>query len=101
VPGPSGTIAHAQLTLGNGIIMVSSTSEDEFGSKTVAPVDGRVTQSPYVIVADVDAHYEGAVAAGADIVIEIVDQPHGHRVYIARDPEGRLWNFGSYDPWQG
>lgn len=99
VPGEPGTIAHAQLTLGNGMIMVSSVSDDEFGNRTMAPVDGRVTQSPYVIVADVDAHYKQAKAAGAEIVLEISDQPHNQRMYSARDPEGHLWNFGRYDPW--
>ena len=53
-----------------------------------------------LIVADADAHYLRAKQAGADIVIEIADQDHGGRLYSCRDPEGHLWNFGSYDPWE-
>ena len=34
------------------------------------------------------------------ITIEIKDEDYGGRVYSCRDPQGQLWNFGSYDPWQ-
>ena len=40
-------------------------------------------------------HREG----GAAIVMEPEDQGHGGRLHACRDPEGHLWNFGSYDPW--
>ncbi|MDE2640756.1 MAG: VOC family protein, partial [Chloroflexota bacterium] len=60
---------------------------------------GALTSSPYVIVPDVDAHCARARAAGAEVVMEPADQDYGGRLYAARDPEGQLWNFGSYDPW--
>ena len=41
-----------------------------------------------------------AKAAGAETVIDIADQDHGGRAYTCRDPEGHVWNFGDYDPWQ-
>ena len=102
VPGENGTIAHAQLTFGNGMIMVGSARDDEFGrlQKTPAQVGGVGTQSPYVIVADVDAHHARAVAAGAQVTMVPRDEDHGGRFYSCRDPEGHLWNFGSYDPWK-
>jgi len=102
VPGENGTIAHAQLTFGNGMIMVGSARDDEFGrlQKTPAQVGGVGTQSPYVIVADVDAHHARAVAAGAQVTMAPRDEDHGGRFYSCRDPEGHLWNFGSYDPWK-
>lgn len=101
VPGESGRIAHAQLTYGNGMIMLGSARNDTFG-KLQAPPDARkpVTQSPYIIVEDVDKHYARAKAAGAEIVIDIQDEDYGGRGYSVRDPEGHLWNFGSYDPWR-
>jgi uncharacterized glyoxalase superfamily protein PhnB len=43
--------------------------------------------------------YARAKAAGAEIVMEIEDQDYGGRLYSCRDPEGHLWNFGTYDPW--
>lgn len=101
VPGEGGTIAHAQLTLGNGMIMLGSARDDEFGQlqKTPADVGGVGTQSPYIIVADADAHHARAVAAGAVVVYPLTDEDYGGRGYSCRDPEGHLWNFGTYDPW--
>ena len=100
VDGAGGTIRHAQLTLGNGMIMMGTAREDEFGKRLAVPdKGGRVTQSPYIAVEAVDAHYERAVAAGAEIVTPIEDQEDRGLFYAARDPEGHLWCFGSYDPW--
>ena len=103
VPGEGDTIAHAQLTYGNGMIMLGSSRDDDFDKLQKPPGDvgGVGTQSPYVIVADADAHYRMAVDAGAEIVVDIADQDHGGRTYSCRDPEGHLWNFGTYDPWLG
>lgn len=100
VPGETGVIEHAQLTLGDGMIMLASWRDDEWG-KLVTTVRnaGAVTQSAYIVVPDTDAHYARAKAAGAEIVQEIRDNDYGGRGYGARDPEGQLWSFGSYDPW--
>jgi uncharacterized glyoxalase superfamily protein PhnB len=95
-----GGIEHAQLTFRNGMIMLGSARDDAFGKlqRPVAP--GEVpTQSPYVIVPDVDAHHDRAVAAGAKVVYALRDEPYGGRGYSCLDFEGNLWNFGSYDPW--
>lgn len=101
VPGEDGAIAHAQLLFGNGMIMLGSAGGTDFDDLQKPPGDlgGAVSQSPYLIVADVDAHYARAVAAGAEIVIPIRDEDYGGRGYSCRDPEGHLWNVGSYDPW--
>ena len=58
------------------------------------------TQSPYIIVSDVDAVFEKAQKAGAEITMKPKDEDYGGRLFSCRDPEGHLWNFGSYDPWQ-
>ena len=97
------TVHHAQLVFGNGMVMLGSTSNaGEWGKAIVQPEDvgGRETQSACVVVADADAHYARATAAGATIVIDIADQAYGGRGYSCRDPEGHLWWFGSYDPWK-
>ena len=100
VDGPDGTVAHAQLTLGNGMIMLGSARDDEFGRMMKTPLEtGTNTQSPYIVVDRIDAHYERAVAAGAKIVMPLVDEDYGGRGYSAVDPEGYLWNFGSFNPW--
>ena len=100
VPGPDGTIRHAQLTLGDGMIMLGSARNRDFGPLVKTPREvGANTQSAYVIVPEIDAHYERAKAAGAEMVLEIQDASYGGRLYFALDPEGNLWHFGSYDPW--
>ena len=98
-----GTVHHAQLTFGNGMIMLGSAdSASQWGRQIVQPeeIGMRETQSPCVIVRDADAHCARAKAAGAQIVMDISDQDYGGRGYSCRDLEGHLWWFGSYDPWK-
>ena len=100
VDGDNGTIQHAQLTFDNAMIMLGSARDDDFGALQKTPAEmNAVTSSPYIIVEDVDAHCKRALAAGAEVVLEPADQDYGGRLYSCRDPEGYLWNFGSYDPW--
>ena len=96
--GDDGTIQHAELELGNGIVMFGQHSDDGWlGGQTPAPLSSTV--SIYAVVPDPDEHYRRAVDAGARIVREIEDQPYGSREYSARDLEGNLWSFGTYDPY--
>jgi uncharacterized glyoxalase superfamily protein PhnB len=91
--GPDGTVAHAELRLGEGMIMLGSEGD------TPGRLGHHAGQSwVYVVVEDADAHIEQARAAGAEIVVEMGDQAHGSRDYSARDPEGNLWTFGTYRP---
>ncbi len=101
VPGEGDTIAHAQLTLGNGMIMLGSSSDDDFGCLQQPPssLTGPVFQSPYIIVSDIENHYEHARAAGANIAMPLKAEDYGGKGYSCWDAEGHLWNFGSYDPW--
>ena len=101
VPNPDGTIAHAQLSFGNGMIMLGSIVDSEFGRLMKQPdeIGGAETQTPYVIVADADVVYSRAKAADAKIVLDIKDEDYGGRGFSCRDLEGHLWKFGTYDPW--
>lgn len=101
VPGEENTVPHAQLTFQGNMIMLGSVRDDEFGKMQQTPKEtgGIVTQSVYIIVEDVDAHHARAVAAGAKVMYGPRDEDHGGRSYSCKDPEGHLWNFGSYDPW--
>jgi uncharacterized glyoxalase superfamily protein PhnB len=96
------TVHHAQLLLDGNMVMLSSAQEGEvqerYGWKTPGEAGG-ITQCIYTAIEDPDAHYDRAKAAGADIVTE----PHANegypgRGYTARDPEGNIWSFGSFDP---
>jgi uncharacterized glyoxalase superfamily protein PhnB len=103
VPNEDGTIAHAQLNFGNGMIMLGSVDkrETEFGRLMKQPdeIGGAVTQSSYLVVEDADAVYARAKAAGARVAIEIKDEDYGGRGFSCYDLEGHLWNVGTYDPW--
>lgn len=101
-----GTIAHAQLTFGNGMIMIYSALEEEKQgawhrlTKHPDEVGGAGTQSTTVVVSDADDIYRRAKAAGAEIALEIRDSVFDSRSFSCRDLEGRLWNISTFDPWQ-
>jgi uncharacterized glyoxalase superfamily protein PhnB len=102
VPGPNNAIAHAQLALGGGMLMLGSVDNgSEFGARIRQPdeIGGYETQSAYVVVADADAVHARAKAEGWKIVAAIKDEDYGGRGFGCLDPEGRLWYIGTFDPW--
>jgi uncharacterized glyoxalase superfamily protein PhnB len=92
-----GTVGHAQLTLGSAMIMVGSVRDDAYGDMVGGPGEtgGKGT---YIAVADVDARFARAKAAGATILEEPTDRDYGSREFTCRDPEGNVWSFGTYWP---
>jgi len=98
--GENGEITHAELTYGNGLVMLGSVRNDEYGRYVGNPLDlgGKSTQCIYVIVSDVKWHYTNAVASGARIAVPLKEEPYGS-MYCCMDLEGHLWSFGDYDPW--
>ncbi len=98
-------VHHAQLVLGQGMVMLGSVRPDPtqqlFGWKTPRQA-GAVTGCVYVVVPDADAHCHRARERGAVIVRGPTDNDgYPGRGYDALDPEGNVWSFGSYDPWAG
>jgi uncharacterized glyoxalase superfamily protein PhnB len=86
--GDDGTIQHAEVRLGNGIVMLGSSRADSPATRN----------SVYVVVENPDEHCARARKAGAEIVMELRDTEYGSRDYGARDPEGNTWYFGTYQP---
>ena len=82
--GEDGRIHHAELSLGNDMIMLG---EGDPGSNGV-----------YVAVDDVDGLYARARAAGVEITRELGDTDYGSREFSARDGDGHAWSFGTYRP---
>jgi uncharacterized glyoxalase superfamily protein PhnB len=82
-----GTIAHAQLTLGGGMIMLGSRKDDEYGRGFKSPdeLDGIETRSVYIVIPDADAAYARAQAAGATVIRPLYDTPYGSREFCVRD----------------
>ena len=94
VDNPDGTIAHAELLLGESLIMLG-TGAAELQDPPADPRAARFTL--YVAVEDVDGLYQRAKAAGAD-VSDLFEQDYGSRDFSARDVEGNHWSFGTYVP---
>ncbi|MFN7131660.1 MAG: VOC family protein [Myxococcales bacterium] len=94
VPGPGGTVAHAQLGWRGGVIMLSSQLRADERVPLLTTGPGLL----HLVTEDVDAHHAGAVAAGAEILDPPRDTDHGSRGYTARDPEGNVWRFDTYAP---
>ena len=102
VETPDGKILHSELTLNGMMIMVgSSDSGTEWGKciKTPASIGGFETQSPYIVIEDLDTHYKKAIQHGAKVAIHLKEQDYGGKNYCCYDEEGHLWSFGSYNPW--
>jgi uncharacterized glyoxalase superfamily protein PhnB len=97
VEGEGGRIEHSELTLGEGLIMVSTAGRHEYGLSPKS-VDGANTQTLCIYVDDADAHCEHSRAAGATIAMEPQTNDYGDdywadRSYQAVDPEGHRWWF--------
>lgn len=101
VPNEDGSIAHAQLTFGNSMIMLGSAFDTEYGQLLKQPSDtgGFVTQSAYLVVHDADQVYGRVLEAGGKILLEIKDEDYGGRGFTCSDPEGHVWSIGTYDPY--
>jgi uncharacterized glyoxalase superfamily protein PhnB len=93
VYGEGDKVAHAQLSwpLGGGI-MLGSAREDPDDQWPLRPG----TFGAYVVADDIEALHERASKAGAEILKAPYDTDYGSRDFMARDPEGNLWSFGTY-----
>jgi uncharacterized glyoxalase superfamily protein PhnB len=102
VPGDNNTIIHAQLSFGNGMIMVGSAgrTDNAYGEMLTQPDDigGLQTQTVHMIVADADVVYEKVQRAGVEIILPIKDEDYGGRGFSCRDIENHVWSIGTYDP---
>ena len=94
MPGPDGKIAHAEIRIGDSLIMLS----DPFPQSTVRP-PGEVVQttaSIYMYVDDVDSVLTKAVDAGATVTMEVADQFWGDRFGSIQDPFGHTWSIATH-----
>jgi uncharacterized glyoxalase superfamily protein PhnB len=92
----NGKVMHAEMLLDDAIIMMGTPGESFRNPKHL----GQRTQSLYVYVDDIDAHFVRAADAGAEIIEEPADQPYGDRRYGVLDPEGHAWYFAERRPAQ-
>jgi uncharacterized glyoxalase superfamily protein PhnB len=88
--GDDGSIQHAELSWGGGLIMV--------GPKGAGSPFNVGPSCTYMALDDPDAHFERVTAGDVDVVMGLTDQPYGSREFAVRDAEGNLWCFGTYRP---
>jgi uncharacterized glyoxalase superfamily protein PhnB len=98
-----GTIAVAHLSVGETMIILLPAEGTELDRLMKQPdeIGGAETQNCYLVVEDADLHYAKAKAAGAEFVLDLKQYANGGRGFSCRDPEGHIWSFGTYDPWEG
>lgn len=90
MPGPGGSIGHAELEIGNSVIMLADEFPDmgALGPKTV----GGTPVSVAVYVEDVDATFKKAIDGGAKELRPVEDQFYGDRAGQLEDPFGHKWS---------
>jgi uncharacterized glyoxalase superfamily protein PhnB len=94
-PANDGSILHAELRLGDAVVMLSTADADY----TMPPLVGRSTGSGlYLLVDDVDAIHAAASAAGATAVLVPETTDWGTQRARVLEPEGHEWSFGTYNP---
>jgi PhnB protein len=95
-PGPGGTVAHAEIEIGDSVVIV----EDEFPERgTKAPPAGGLEGTPvfqFVYVEDVDAVVEKATKLGATVQRAPETQFYGDRDAYIIDPFGHGWTIASH-----
>jgi PhnB protein len=94
MPGPEGTIAHAELEIGDSLVMLS----DPFPQSTAKPPKelGGTTSGVFMYVEDVDGVVKRAVDAGATVTMEVADQFWGDRFGTITDPFGHVWSIATH-----
>lgn len=96
IPGPDGTLAHAEIVIGDSVLIVEEASP--FMGTQAPPSDG-LAGSPaflYIYVDDVDAVIERAIKLGASLKRPAEDQFYGDRDGFIIDPFGHGWVVGSH-----
>ena len=89
--GPGGELIHAELRIGDSVVMLTEDHDDGAPARSPAAVGGVVTAVMATYWPDVDRVWEQAIAAGAEVVFPLSDQFYGDRAGRVRDPFGQQW----------
>ena len=92
--GPEGKIMHAELVIGDSIIMLAD-EFPEFGSLSPQSTGGSGT-GLHIYIEDVDSAFDRAVKAGATVEMPVADMFWGDRYGKLRDPFGHKWSIGTH-----
>jgi PhnB protein len=92
--GPDGRIGHAELEIGDSLIMLSDPMPQ--GSTRPPGELGGTSGSVFLYVPDVDRVVQKAVDAGATVTMEVADQFWGDRFGVVTDPFGHVWSIATH-----
>lgn len=96
----SGQIVHAQITLGQGMMMFGPKQSGGFDRFMVDPeTAGGETTTIYAGVDNLVDRHAHVLACDGDVIMPLEAQDYGGSCFSVRDPEGHIWTFGDYDPW--
>ena len=93
-PGENGTIGHAEMKIGDGIVMLADEMPDMGYSSP--PSLGGTPVSLMFYVADVDTRFAQAIAAGGTVKQAVKDQFYGDRSGTLADPFGHVWTIATH-----
>jgi PhnB protein len=91
---PDGKIMHAELIIGNSIFMLAD-EFPEFGSLSPESIGGS-PMGLHIYLDGVDAAFDRAVKAGAQVEMPVMDQFWGDRYGRLKDPFGHKWSIGTH-----
>jgi PhnB protein len=94
VTGPDGKVGHAELQIGDSVVMVSDETQDRIFRAPTSVGGTPVTLHLYV--EDVDQVFRRALEAGGREVQAVADQFYGDRSGTFQDPWGHRWNVASH-----
>jgi len=103
IAGPNDSVMHSQLTFGNGMVMVGSVHSGTPGSTLIRhpyEIKQAETRMLSLIVSDCAELHTKAKAAGAQIISELEKKQFGGEAFTCSDPEGYMWQFTTYNPWE-
>jgi PhnB protein len=92
--GPDGKIMHAEMMIGDSIIMLSD-EFPEFGALSPQSTGG-VGMGLHIYLDGVDAAFDRAVKAGAEVEMPVMDQFWGDRYGKLKDPFGHKWSIATH-----
>ncbi len=89
--GPEGELIHAEVRIGDSVVMITEEAGDGAPARSPQSLDGAVSAVMATYWEDVDAAWARAVKAGAEVLFPLADQFYGDRAGRLRDPFGQQW----------